>query len=290
MIRLFTDSDTDITPEVAKEYGYTVISMPYSVGTETVYPYKDSSYKFDVKEFYDMLRAGTLPSTSAISTEMYKEYFEPVFAAGDDILYVHFSEAMTMTFSNMRKALAELKEKYPDRTLYEIDTKAITIGSYGLVLEIGDMFKAGKDVNEILEWAKDNVCKFAMYFFADDLKFFQKSGRVSGMTAAMGTILGVRPIIYMSAEGQMVSIGKERGRNKALFKLVDYVRELGENIKDHRIIIGHSDALDIAQELGKMLTEEFGEGLRIEYVAVNPTAGSHCGPNAIGVCFSAKHR
>lgn len=290
MIRLFTDSDTDITPEVAKEYGYTVISMPYSVGVETVYPYRDPDYVFDPHAFYDMLRGGVLPSTSAVSTEIYKQYFEPVFAAGDDILYVHFSEAMTMTFTNMRKALAELKEKYPERNLYEIDTKAITIGSYALVREIGDMYKAGKSLEEILEWSKNNVTKFAMYFFADDLKFFQKSGRVSGMTAAMGTLLGVRPIIYMSEEGQMVSIGKERGRNKALFKLVDYVRELGENVKDHRVIIGHTDAPDIADELTNLVCREFGDDVNVEIVNVNPTAGSHCGPNSIGICFSAKHR
>ena len=60
--------------------------------------------------------------------------------------------------------------------------------------------------------------------------------------------------------------------------------------KGHRVLIGNTDALGIAEELGGMLKERYGEKLRIQYVTVNPTAGSHCGPNGVGVCFHAKHR
>ena len=85
---LFTDTDTDITLEIAKEYGYHLISMPYSMEGKTVYPCEDFDV-FDPKPFYDMLRAGTMTTTSAISEERYKNYFEPVLAAGQDILYLH---------------------------------------------------------------------------------------------------------------------------------------------------------------------------------------------------------
>ena len=100
MLTLFTDTDTDITPAVAAEYGYKLISMPYSIDAKTVYPYVDFEV-FDDHAFYDMLRGGVLPTTSAISRERYIEYFEPEFAAGNDILYVHFSRAMTNTFDAM---------------------------------------------------------------------------------------------------------------------------------------------------------------------------------------------
>ena len=110
MLKLFTDTDTDITPAVAAEYGYSLISMPYSVDAKTVYPYVDFD-EFEPRPFYDMLRSGVLPTTSAISKERYIEYFEPAFAAGNDILYVHFSRAMTVTFNAMDEAVAELKAK-----------------------------------------------------------------------------------------------------------------------------------------------------------------------------------
>lgn len=289
MLKLFTDTDTDVTPEIAKKYGYGLISMPYTVNGKDIYPYVDFD-EFDHKAFYDMLREGTIPSTSAISPAKYIEYFEPVFAAGDDILYVHFSAAMTATFGFMELALKELRERYPDRKFYAVDTKGITLGSLNIVEEIGDMYLAGKTVEEILEWASTEVDKFAAYFYADDLKFFKKSGRVSGLAAVMGSLVGVRPIIYMDSEGKMVSVGKEIGRVRALARLVQYVRELGDNVESHRVIITHSDVSDIAEQLGEMLQNEFGGKLTIQYSVVNPTAGSHCGPNGVGVSFHAIHR
>lgn len=289
MYKIFTDTDTDITPEMAKEYGYEVISMPYSVDGKTVYPYVDFDV-FDAHAFYDSLRDGALPTTSAIGKERYIEYFEPHFAAGYDILYVHFSRAMTATFDAMDKAVEELLAKYPERKFYEVDTKGITIGSLNMVLEIGDLYKAKKSPEEIVEWANAEVDHFAVYFFADDLKFFKHSGRVSGLAGTMGTLLGIRPIIYMDENGKMVSIGKEKGRTKALERLVSYVEEIGDNIKSHRVIVASADSKDIADELTEMLRERFGEDLETMYVNVNPTAGSHCGPNTVGVSFFAKHR
>lgn len=289
MLVLFTDTDTDITPVQAREFGYRLISMPYSIDGETVYPYEDFD-EFDAHTFYDKLRGGVLPNTSAISAQKYKEYFEPVFKAGDDILYVHFSRNMTATFDNMDVAVKELLEQYPGRRFYEIDTKGITLCSLLPVLEIGEMYKDGKSAEEILKWAETEIDKVACYFFADDLKFFRHSGRVSGIAGTMGTLLGIRPIIYMNEEGKMVSVGKEKGRVKAMERLISYVDELGEDIKAHRVLIGHSDSLDIAEEIERMLKEKYGDDLHTEIVAVNPTAGSHCGPNTVGVCFHGKRR
>ena len=103
---LFTDTDTDITPAQAQEYGYHLISMPYAIDGKNVYPYEDFD-EFDAHAFYDLLRDGALPTTSAISTQRYIDYFEPVLKNGDDILYVHFSRNMTATFDNMDQAIAE---------------------------------------------------------------------------------------------------------------------------------------------------------------------------------------
>ena len=289
MLVLFTDTDTDITPVQAKEFGYQLISMPYSIDGVTTYPYEDFDV-FDAHAFYDQLRGGVLPNTSAISTQRYKDYFEPHFQAGNDILYVHFSRNMTATFDNMDIAVKELLEKYPDRKFYEIDTMGITLCSLLPVLEIGDMYKAGKTAEEMLEWAKTEINKVGCYFFADDLKFFKHSGRVSGIAGTMGTLLGIRPIIYMNEEGKMVSVGKEKGRFKAMERIVSYVDALGEDVKDHRVLIGHADCREIADEIEKMLKERYGDDLRTQIVDVNPTAGSHCGPNTVGVCFHAKRR
>ena len=289
MLRLYTDTDTDMTPEVAARYGYQLISMPYSVDAKTILPYVDFD-TFDSKAFYDMLRSGVLPTTSAISKEQYIKYFEADFAAGNEILYVHFSRAMTNTFENMDQAVAELKAKYPAARFEEIDAKGITTISYAIVREVGERILSGETLDQVLEWAKSGGAdRWAMYFFADDLRFFRRSGRVSGPAATMGNLIGLRPIIHMSAEGKMVSLGTEKGRAKAMQRLVNTVLELGDDVAGHKVYIGHTDALDIARMVGQALTEVLGP-LDIEYVVVNPTAGSHCGPNGVGVCFHAKHR
>ena len=288
MLKLYTDTDNDICPSLAAEYGYKLISMPYSIEAKTTYPYVDFD-TFDAHAFYDRLRGGVLPTTSAISKEQYMNYFIKDFIEGNEILYVHFSRAMTNTFDAMDQAIAELKEKYPKARFEEIDTKGITTISYAIVREVGDLVKAGKSLDEVLDWAKTEVDKFAMYFFADDLKFFRRSGRVSGLAATMGTLIGVRPLIHMSQEGKMVSVGTAKGRNNAMLYLLNKVGELGDDIDSHRICIGHTDAPEIARQLGAMITEKYGHQ-NIVYVDVNPTAGSHCGPNGVGVCFHAIHR
>ena len=290
MLTIFTDTDTDITPEIANEYGIKLISMPYISHDKLIYPYVDFK-EYDYKKFYDMLRVDkSIPSTCALSPEEYKKYFEEEFKNGRDILYIHFSAAMTATFGFMNETLEELKVKYPDRKFYSIDTKAITIGSYIIVREIMDMIKAGKSIEEVIEWSKEGVDHFATYFYADDLKFFQKSGRVSGLAAAMGTLFGIKPIIHINDKGVMTNICKEKGRKSAMNKLVNSVLELGEDVKNHRIVIGHTDAIELAHNLEEMLKEKLGDNLNIEIVIVNPTCGSHCGPGAVGVSFYSKHR
>ena len=289
MYTLFTDTDCDITPEIAERYGYKLISMPYTIEGEQVFPYV-SFKEFDYKEFYNRLRKGVIPTTSALSPVEYINYFEPEFKAGRDILYVHFSAAMTATFNSMRLALEELAEKYPNRKLYQIDTKGITLGSYSICLSIGELYKKGASIEEIQAWADKEIDKTAFYFYADDLKFFGKSGRVSGFAAFFGNIIGLKPIIFIDTDGKMKTKDKCRGRKQALQKLLQYVIDLQDDIKNHRVVIAHTDALPIAEEFGKMMKDYFGQDLEIEYEVVNPTAGSHCGPNAMGVTFHAKHR
>jgi DegV family protein with EDD domain len=286
---LFTDTDTDITPEIAREYGYHVISMPYCLDGKTVYPYEDFEV-FDAKPFYDMLRDGVMPTTSSISEDKYRGYFEPVLAAGQDILYLHFSRALSATFELMDRMVEELRAKYPERKILTFDMRAAITLSLNILHEAGALYKEGKSAEEIVEWCEKEDGHFAMYMFVDDLKFFKRSGRVSGLAATMGTMLGIRPMIHINDEGRLVNIDKDKGRAKALERLVDYVEELGDDLENHRVIVGNSDAGDMVDELVEMLRERFGDKITIEISMVNPTLGSHCGPDGIGVAFHSIHR
>ena len=292
MLTLFTDTDTDITLQEARKYGYKLISMPYSINQVEVKPYEDYE-EFDYKEFYNTLRKlpkTQLPTTNAISEQSYFDYFEPELKNGNDILYVHFSRAMSATFNSMDKAISRLKELYPDRTIYTIDTKGITILSLNIVKEIGELYLQNKSIDEILDWANENVDHFATYFFSDCLTFFSKSGRISNLSGVFGNLLGIKPIIYMDVKGTMTNIGKEKGKQNAIKKLLQYYDELSIDQYNHTVIIGHTDSLENATKLGELLTEKYGPNLKIEYAVVNPTAGSHCGPDTVGISFYAKNK
>ena len=209
---------------------------------------------------------------------------------GNDILYVHFSAAMSGTFNSMRLALDELKQTYPERNVYTIDTKGITVCSYIIVKEIGELVLKGATVEELLKWAETEVDHYATYFFADDLKFFRKSGRVSGLAAFFGGLIGIKPIITMNSEGKMVSVAKAKGRKSAAEALIGYVETLGDDIKNHPFIICHTDSPTLVEYVKELLLAKFGEDLKIEVNPCNPTAGAHCGPNAVGIAFHAIHR
>ena len=289
MVKVFIDSDSDFTLEQAKEYNATLISMPYEIKGKEVKPYIDFE-TFDAHKYYDTLRKGIIPTTSALNPEDYKKYFEPEFKAGNDIFYIHFSAAMSATFNSMRLALEDLKKKYPERKFYEFDTKGITLQAYIIATEMLKQLKAGKSVEEVLDWGNKEVDHYACYFFADDLKFFGKSGRVSGIAAFMGGIIGIRPILTMNSEGKMVPVGKVKGRRNAVTKLVDYVQELGVDVEKHTLVIGHADAMHLVEEIQTELKNRFGNNLTFEVIPVNPTAGAHCGPDTLGIGFYAKHR
>ena len=289
MFVLFTDTDCDVTPEVAQRLGFHLISMPYIENGKEVYPFEDWLH-FDSHVYYERLRHGPLLSTCGISPHKYTTYFEPFFKAHQDILYVHFSSEMSGTFSAMNLAIEDLKQKYPGVRFETIDTKTISIGGLNIVREISALREQGKSIDEILDWAKTEVEKFAVYFYADNLKFFAKSGRVTGLAAAMGGLFGAHPIIYVNSQGQMLPIATAVGRFNALNKVAEYVIKLQDHIQDHRVLIAHSDCLFLAERLGHLLKHHFGHDLQIEYVVVGPVPGAHCGPDCIGVRFHAIHR
>jgi len=285
----FCDSDSDVTLEWCKEHNFEMISMPYSIDGKEVKPYVDFT-EFDAKKFYNLLREGVLPNTSAISKDDYIRYFEPHFAAGNDIFYIHFSRKMSTSFNAMDEAVEELKAKYPGRKFLDVDTKGITTVTYAVLNECASRLESGMSVEEVCKWGNENAEHFAMYFFVEDLKFFKHSGRVSGLAATMGTIIGVRPIIHMNSDGVMVNVGKAIGRVKAIESLMSYVDQLGDHVKDYTIRIGHTDADELVNEIIAKLKEKFGDDVKIDVRVVCPTIGAHCGPNGVGICFHSVHR
>lgn len=287
---LFADTDCDITPVLAEKLGFKLISMPYLLDDKEFFPY-ESFQEFDSHSFYEILRHGTIPKTFGLSPEKYISYFEPELQAGKDILYAHFSSALSGTFNSMKIAIDMLEEKYPERRIYILDTKAITGLAYIILLDISKLYKEGKSPEEIIAYVNEESLKhYAFFGFADDLQFFKKSGRVSGLSATLGSILNIKPIISIDDDGKMGAIAKAQGRNGATNTLFKYMEKIGSDIQNHPIIIVHSDAPKLVNNLLTSIKKKYGENLDITILDINPTAGVHCGPNCLGISFHSKGR
>lgn len=291
MFKIFVDSDSDFTPAHCRKYDLGMVPMPYFWEGKSIRPFIDFGEDFDYHGFYEVLRSGVVPATSAVNPVEYIEYFEPAFKEGKDVLYISFSHALSSTFNALRLAEEELKEKYPDRTITVLDTKGITGCAYQVGIETIEYIQSGDHtLEEIKAFFEDTVKHTACYLYADNLKFFAKSGRVSGFAALMGGIIGIKPIIYLDDEGKMVTFEKARGRQNAMNRMLQIVDDLNDDIYNHRVTITHTDFPEGAEIVKQRLLEKYGDKLRLEVMCVNPTNGCHAGPDCVSITFHAKHR
>lgn len=282
-----TDSDSDLPYELKVRYDIPVVSMPYTLeGREY---FDDLGQTLDSKSFFDKMRAGAQPSTSALNETIYLEYFEPVLAEGKDLLFVAFSSQLSGTINAVYAARETLLAKYPERKFTVVDTLSISAPMAILVLKAHELYRAGKPMEEVAAWLEENKLRAQAWFTVDDLKYLKRGGRISPAVAAIGTMLDLKPILTETLEGKLASADKVRGRRKAMNYIVD---KAIENVADQKEAVGiilHADALADAQKLRDMLAARLPDmELRIENVG--PVIGTHAGPGTLAFCFLGKKR
>lgn len=284
----FCDSDCELWYDKVKELGIKVIGMPYTIsGVTKDY---DMGEHTDFKAYFDQIRHGEMPTTQALNPYDYQQYFEPYLKDGQDILYVHFSHNLSGTFNYMATAIDELKQKYPNRKITTVDTLSICIGAGIIVYEAAKMHNAGSSDEEVVKWVEDNRQNYAEWFVVDDLNHLKRGGRISGATAFIGSVLGIKPILKCNAEGKIVSVDKSIGKKTAMRKIVNIVATTGLDVKKYPIIIVDADDKDDADFMERELKNKLGSDLEIWRQPVGPVIGCHCGPSTIGIIFHAKQR
>ena len=284
---IMTDSDSDLPYELKVKYDIPVINMPYALDGKEYFD--DLGQTVDPKTFYDKMRAGAMPTTSALNEEVYHDYFEPILASGKDLLFIAFSSQLSATIQAVYATQKDLMEKYPERKFIVIDTLSISAPQTILVLKACEMHREGKSIDEVAQWLEDNKLRAQAWFTVDDLKYLRRGGRVSPAAAAIGTMIDLKPILVESLEGKLAPIAKMRGRRKA----VNYIIEKSvENIEDPTEAMGfilHGDCEDDAVALKAQLQEKFPE-MEILIHAVGPVIGAHAGPGTLAFCFLGKRR
>ena len=282
MYQLFCDSNCELWHTTVKELGLNLIRMPYTVNDKEYF--YDMGENTDFKAFFEDMRSGTVPKTSALNEYTYEEYFEPVLARGEDIYYVTFSHKMSGTFDAMKSAIEKLLAKYPERQIRYKDTKNISLGSGFITYYAALKYKEGASMDELDAYLDELIPHTATYFVVEDLTYLHRGGRVSGLSKVMGNLLGIKPVLHFDEEGRIINIAKVKGFKKALKELRGYMHAEGRELDKYKVFVLHADNEEVCNEFVKDIKNEFGE-LDIVVQPVGPVIGAHCGPGTIGLIF-----
>ena len=284
---LFCDSNCELWHDRIKELGLNVIQMPYTIAGKEYY--YDNGENTDFKAFYDMVRAGEMPITSALNSTNYTEIFEPYFKAGEEILYISFSEKMSATFEQLSYALADLIKRYPKAKFTRFDTRSVSMGAGFQVYLAAKFFREGHTVAQTLEYLENISEHTGTLFVVDDLNHLKRGGRLSSTAAFFGTMLQVKPVLKIGGDGKLAIYCKQKGLNKAARYMAEEMAREYMPIEGAPIVIVDADNSVLAEKLAEAVKKACPEN-EVWRQPVGPTVGTHCGPGTIGLIFPSKGR
>ena len=282
---IVSDRTVDLPKEYLQSKQVPIISLSYIMDGVTYEEMDGLSHK----EFFEKLRAGSLPTTSQINPEQAREALEPFAKEGKDILYIGFSSGLSGSYNSVRMAAEDLKEEYPDINIIAIDSLCACMGEGLLLYKALELKEHGMSMEEIAKWVEANKLHICHNVTVDDLNHLHRGGRISKTTAVVGSMIKIKPIIHMSDEGKLVVIGKERGRKKSLVSIVDRMEKQMQGYDNDIVMITHGDCIEDAEFVKKQVEERFG----IHNVMINgigSVIGSHTGAGVVAVFFMGDKR
>lgn len=285
---IVTESTTDLPPDLVNELGITLIPMAFGFENESYLNYPDNR-ELDIHKFYERVKNGERSTTALVNSKTFEEYFEPILKSGDNILYIGFSSGLSGTYSSSLIAAEELKQKYPDSQIVCIDTLAASMGEGLLVYYAAKLKSEGQSIEQVSQWLLDNRLNLCQWFTVDDLNHLKRGGRISAMTATIGSALNVKPILHVDNEGHLVAVHNIRGRKKSINALFEHMEELCTNPEEQTVFISHADCLEDTEYLANLIKEK----LNVKEVILNfigPVIGSHTGQGAIALFFMGRER
>jgi len=285
---ILTDSSADLDAEMAAKLDVRVLPLGFILDDHTYYNYPDNR-EMDPHVFYDRLRKEEVATTNAVNVAQYVETLEPLLQAGQDVLVLAFSSGLSTTYNSSLIAVEELREKYPDRKLYTVDTLCASLGQGLLVWYAAKEREKGKSIEEVRDWVEEHKLNLCHQFTVDDLHFLKRGGRISATTAVVGSMLQIKPVLHVDDAGHLINIGKARGRQASLKALVDKMEKTAIDPASQTVFISHGDCLEDARTVERMVKERFGvKEVYINYVG--PVIGAHSGPGTLALFYMGRTR
>lgn len=284
-------STADLSKEHFEERNISYICFHYTMDGVDYSDDLGQSVPFD--EFYRRMAAGSDTKTSQVNLAEFIEYFTQILEQGKDILHVSLSSGLSGSYQSAEMAAAELREKYPQRKIYVVDSLGASSG-YGLLMEtLADKRDEGMDIDALYAWAMENRLHLHHWFFSTDLSFYVKGGRISAAEGFFGGLLGICPLLNMDNAGHLIPREKIRSKKRVIAAIVDRMEQNADKGLDYdgKCFISQSGCIPDAEAVAALIEARFPKlngKVLINYVGT--TIGSHTGPGTVALFFWGNER
>lgn len=283
---LSCESTVDLSREHLARRDISYISYPFELDGKT---YQDDlGQTVSYPRFYAAMAAGAETKTAQINAFEFEEYFESFLRDGRDILHLCLSSGLTGVMAAARQAKGNLLEKYPERRIELVDSLAAS-GGIGLLMDkLADLRDEGMELEALARWTEENKLRVHHWFFSTDLTFYIRGGRISKTSGAVGTLLGIYPLLNVSVEGKLVPREKIRSKKRVIQAIVDRMEQYADGGRDYsgKCFLCHSACYDDARQVADLVEARFpGLNSRVEINSIGTTIGSHTGPGTVALFF-----
>ena len=285
-----TSSTSDLPRTWLEEHKIPFISYSYTVGDKL---FEDDCREESRAAVYAGMRQGDRLKTSMITEYAYYDFFKGLLDTGKDVIFLDMSRKMSVSFVNANKAAEEIRREYPEQRLYVMDTLCIS-GGLGLLVEhMAERMEAGMSYDEVIAWGEAHKLKIAHRFTVDDLNYLKAGGRVSNAAALVGSVLNIKPVLYVPDRGTLDVAQKVRGRKAALKAILDGVLHDLSQVEDPtglRIHILQADCRADAETVRDGILAAYPQVGEITITGLGVVIGAHCGPGLLTVFYLCNGR
>jgi DegV family protein with EDD domain len=277
-ITVVTDSTCDLSIEFMKENNIKFLPLAVDMGDRT---YKDK-IEISNAEFYERIKDKTvIPKTSQVTPFAFDEVFREELEKGNEVICITISGVLSGTNSSANIA----KEALGSDKIHIIDSKSVSLGEGYLVYTALKMADEGRSAAEIVEHIEGLIKKLDVIISFDTMEMLKRGGRISAAKAAIGGILGIKPMLTI-IEGTLEPVGKAKGKKAAYKEMVQYLKDKDINL-EKSVMVVHSNDVEGCDKMVEVLRTEFGTA-DIMTSEIGPVVGTHAGPGALGIFFIRK--
>ena len=282
MFRIVTDTSSNLPTAYLQAENITVI--PFTFHTESGEQSCMDTASFDAKAFYTAMRNGEKVTTSQIPPQRFVDNIRPMLENGEDVLFVSMSSGISGSYASSKIAANQLAEEFPERKILTVDTYSASLAEGIVVMRAVECRKEGLSIDETYQILRALRHRIAQIFTVGDLRYLKRTGRLSNLEAAVGTVLQIKPLLKGDPQGKIVCFAKVRGRQRAIEEMAKRYEELVVSPETQTVCISHADCEADAQILASMLRRS-KPPTDILIVDYEPVTGSHVGPGALALFF-----